>query len=157
VIKVFELIIWAFIIVQQPSNNSLWVSQQTDTVTHWTYIDSFGSYSLLADESLAGQYFPDIKIGNRLFANGFEYVVVDKIFYTFEWDESNIFSEVYAIPGRLILQTDYQNGRIFVIGLPTGRYNQNYVNQLALLDDAPYKFMMLFPKNLNCECIVCEP
>lgn len=143
-IRIFEMIIWAFMIVQQPPNSPLWVSQQTDTVTHWAYIDNFNSYSLLAMEDLAGQYFPNIQIGDTLIANGFEYLVINKMFYTHEWDTDNIFNTIYTIPGRLILQTDYQNGILFIIGIPTGRYNLNYIDQLALLDN-PNHPMMLFP------------
>ena len=139
-----EVIIWMFLIVQQPSGDSLWVSSRSDVVTHWEYIDSFDSLGLLAHDYLAGRYFYHLRTGNELYADGYEYSITEIKFYDASYEDEIIFNEVYTEPDRLVLQTCWGDGFMFVIGEPTGEYSVLYDDELAFVKDAQWSMMFDF-------------
>jgi hypothetical protein len=143
-VNIFEIVIFLFIIVQQPPKDSLWVSSQTDAVTHWEYVEQYGAYGLLAHDYLAGDYFYHLRQGDELYADGYNYTVTDIRYYDGSVTDEVIFNEVYITPDRLVLQTCWGDGYMFIIGEHTGEYNAIYDDELAFVKDADWSMMFEF-------------
>jgi hypothetical protein len=147
--NLFEIIIWLFVIVQQPPTEDLWVSSESNAVTHWEYVDSYNVYGLLAHDYLAGQYFYSLRPGDLLVANNYEYTVSDIRFYDGSIEDEIIFDEIYKTPDRLVLQTCWSDGFMFVIGSPTGEYNEKYDDELAFIKDPQWSRMFSMMNNYS--------
>jgi len=139
--SIFEIVIFLFAIVQQPPDDSLWVSSQTDAVTHWEYVDyEYDVYGLLAHDYLAGDYFSNLRMGDELYADGYNFTVIDIRYYDASVTDEVIFDDVYTTADRLVLQTCWGDGFMFVIGYPTGEYNEMYDDELAFVKDMQFAF-----------------
>jgi hypothetical protein len=143
-VNIFEIVIFLFIIVQQPPDESLWVSSQTDAVTHWEYVEQYDVYGLLAHDYLAGDYFYHLRPGDELYADSNGYSVTDILYYDASVTDEVIFDEVYTVPDRLILQTCWGDGYMFIIGKPTGEYNAIYDDELAFMKDTDWSMIFEF-------------
>jgi hypothetical protein len=138
--------LFAFPVISQPGNNPAYVSPQPDVVTYFSLAEQHGIIGLLAHNTLAGKNFFLLTAGNIL---GFykdesiQWYQVEKI-YRFQALEPNsptsnfrdldhpervlsaseLFQEIYAQPGTLILQTCIARGqtdswgRLFIVASP---------------------------------------
>jgi len=137
---------FAYQVVQQPSGQPGFVSAISGVVTQFGLASQYGSTGLLAHNFAAGALFSEIEVGDSLFVvfgNGSysRYEVTELQRYQAlqpnsatsqfvdlstqsEISASQLFTQVYAVPNRLVLQTCIQNGnedswgRLFVIAEP---------------------------------------
>lgn len=143
--NIIEIIIFLFVIVPQPYNDPLWVSSQADAVTRWEYVnETYNVHGLLAHDYMAGGYFYNLHTNDKLYADGFQYTVSDIRFYDASVTDEYIFYDIYTTPERLILQTCWGDGFMFVISDPTGKYDEKYDNELAFVKDAQFLFEYSF-------------
>jgi hypothetical protein len=141
----------AFPIVQQPSDNSGFVSTKENVVTNFAFASQYKSTGLLAHNYLAGAQFPAINNGQHLalvLGNGsvVYYKVtairsyqalqpyspysnfIDLADTTRKLSATDLFMETYGIADRLVLQTciDAEGidswGRLFIIAEPDPTY-----------------------------------
>jgi hypothetical protein len=133
-------------VVQQPANQSDFVSAEPDVLTQFRAASSLGSTGLLAHDFLAGAKFVQMQYGQMIYlvygdGRTVAYVVVHALQYQALQPESvysnfidlrsgrlmtsgNVFSIAYARPGSVIFQTCIAVngisswGRLFVIAEP---------------------------------------
>lgn len=137
---------FAYQVIQQPSGQPGYVSAIAGVVTQFGLATSYGSTGLLAHNFAAGAQFDELEVGDVLYlvlGNGTysRFVVTELQQYQalspdsatsqfidlstrVEISASQLFTQVYAVPNRLVLQTCIQNGnedswgRLFVIAEP---------------------------------------
>lgn len=138
--------LFAFPVISQPENNTAYVSSQPGVLTSFSLAEKRGSIGLLAHNTLAGKNFSLLTAGNILgfYKNGsIQWYRVEKI-HRFQALEPNsptsnfrdldhpervlsaseLFHEIYAQPGKLILQTCIARGqtdswgRLFIVASP---------------------------------------
>lgn len=133
----------AYPVIQQPSGNAGFVSNDTGVVTQFSTPSQFGVTGIVAHNYLAGQYFFNLGIGNDIYVvNGdgstahyvvrsirqFQALQPNSAYSDFvdlnsgaSFTSTELFYEVYANAGTLVLQTCIANGdsdswgRLFVI------------------------------------------
>ncbi|HUI88094.1 MAG TPA: hypothetical protein VLX61_05170 [Anaerolineales bacterium] len=138
--------LFAFPIVQQPDHDSAYVSAQPNVVTEFSTASAYGNIGLLAHDFLAGQYFAQLAVGQKIQLIGgdgqIENFAVTQIYRYQATDPSSVYShfidlssqetlsstelftKVYAGPMHITFQTcieangDMSWGRLFVIAEP---------------------------------------
>lgn len=138
--------VFAYPVVLQPQNAPAFVSSHPDELTYFALAEKFGSVGLLAHNTLAGKDFFSLKAGDEVgyYQRGvWQWYRVEKIlqfqaltpesptsdFRDLEHPErvlsaSALFQEIYAQPGKLILQTCVARGqidswgRLFIVATP---------------------------------------
>lgn len=133
-------------VVQQPTNNPYYVSDQDGEITQFSMVSQYGNLGLLAHNTLAGKSFSRLAIGQEVrltYENGrSKYFIVTEIlrfqalqpesvassFRNLEGSETlsavEMFNRVYVGGNRLVFQTcieargDPSWGRLFVIAVP---------------------------------------
>jgi len=138
-------------IVDQPEGMPAYVSSEDGVLTRFELTEGFGSYGLLAHNTLAGNDFSELEEGQRIylvFGDGTTeiFVVMHLLRYqaltpssiTSDFVElgtgdhfsaSELFLKVYDRPGQVILQTcidaegDASWGRMFIIAVPLSEYD----------------------------------
>jgi len=133
-------------VVQQPSNNPGFVSEQPEQVTQFAMASQYGSTGILAHNYLAGSYFFQLRPNQLIsltFGDGriqyyrvqqmLQYQAINPLdpytnFVDLQTNEiidvTTVFTNIYAKADRLVLQTcieangDASWGRLFVIAEP---------------------------------------
>lgn len=147
---------FAYPVVLQPQNAPAYVSSRPDELTYFALAEKYGSVGLLAHNTLAGKDFYSLNVGDEVgyYQNGiWQWYRVEKIlqfqaltpesptsdFRDLEHPErvlsaSRLFQEIYAQPGKLILQTCLtrgQNnswGRVFIVATPIPLENSKMIS-----------------------------
>jgi hypothetical protein len=137
---------WALPVVQQPADNSYYVSKREDEITQFSLAARYGNIGLLAHNNLSGRYFSQLTVGQEVrlvYGDGrTEYFVVAQIlrfqalqpesisssFRSLEGNETltagEMFNRAYVGERRAVFQTCIEAdgklswGRLFVIALP---------------------------------------
>ena len=137
-------------IVDQPEGMPAYVSSEDGVLTRFELAESFGSYGLLAHNTLAGRAFSELEEGQRIylvFGDGTTEIFVVMHFLRYQaltpssvtsdfveletgdqFSASELFMQVFDRPGHVILQTcidaegDASWGRMFVIAVPLSEY-----------------------------------
>ncbi len=138
---------FAFPIVQQPKSNPGYISEKDDTLTQFRTAASYGTTGLLAHNYLGGSHFTDIAEGDVIYlvkgdGSLLYYQVTEIVSYQAlqpnnpyssfvnlsnpkeKLNSTDLFMQIYAKPGNLILQTCIQKdkepswGRLFIIASP---------------------------------------
>jgi len=143
--------VFAYPIVQQPSGNAAFVSNQPGVLTSFAMASQYQTTGLLAHNTMAGADFEYIHIGQALtlvYANGvmksYQVVAIERYQaltpnspYSEFIDQSlpgahrlsasELFNHIYATENRLVLQTCIAAkgiaswGRLFIIAVPKSR------------------------------------
>ncbi len=141
-------------VLQQPANNPGYVSSDPDSVTQFRLASQYGSLAFLAHNNLAGQRFFSLKKGQILslvYGNGevnyfrivsirqYQALSPNSPYSSFvDLDDpdgkvlsvNDLFYNIYAQSGRLILQTCIEAGgqpswgRLFIIAVPVAPFPQ---------------------------------
>lgn len=139
--------VMAAAVVDQPAGRPGYVSLRPDAVTRFALASQYGSLGLLAHNTLAGERFFELRLGQPLVVvrgdgrleryrvtalRRFRALQPNSPYSTFEdldapghlWTATELFYEIYAHEGRLVLQTCIAAdgidtwGRLFVIAVP---------------------------------------
>lgn len=131
-------IVWVLLIVLQPFGARDWVSPQAGQVTRFAEADQYGAEAYLAHDYLSGELFYQVQAGDRLIADGREYIATEA------WtiggglaDQAEAYDKAYTTPDRLVLQTCHDGGFWLLIAYPTGAIYPGFDGVLALIDDEP--------------------
>ncbi len=133
-------------VVQQPSGQPGYVSENNGVVTHFSYAEQYGTLGFLAHNYLSGASFFNINVGDIItvvYGDGSQQVYQVQELARYQALQSknpysdfidietgaklsatDLFYEVYGVDGRLVLQTcieaegDDSWGRLFVVAVP---------------------------------------
>lgn len=138
---------FSFSVVQQPSGNASYVSTKSNTATQFSLATQYGSIGLIAHNYLAGKSFFNLSQGQTItltFSDGttakytvsgiYKYQALSPTSPYSQFVDLNnpdqvlsvdsVFNQIYAVSGRLVLQTCISKngvsswGRLFVVANP---------------------------------------
>jgi len=145
---------FAFPIIQQPSSNPGFISEKDDTLTQFRTAATYGTTGLLAHNFLGGAHFDEITAGDTIYlvkGDGslqFFQVTAIKSYQALQpnnpyssfvnlanpketLNSTDLFMQIYANPGNLVLQTCIEKdnelswGRLFIVASPLEKLASN--------------------------------
>lgn len=161
--------IMALPVIQQPEENSKFISENNSTATQFNMAARQGNVGLLAHNDLAGKLFFDIQQGAQIilvYGNGRTETFIVKSIQQYEalpqgiykntgtqmlWNTSDLFNTMYSGDYHVTLQTcienngDFSWGRLFIIAQPVENENAQVLpDTTSLLPPAPPAPPMIF-------------